>query len=175
MDKENLLKKINRELKIYMNESSFISIKCRNKVISYLNEAFSVNLPIDNYKSVDITITETGSIIMRDEEYKPPEKLNKEEIEEKYENFKIKADSLLEKKEISFESKFDKNNYLNILVLILLVIVSVAIIIYAITSFFNGDFYHCLWLLVFILPLFSPSLKERLRQAIDFIKRKLKK
>ncbi len=30
---EEILKKINKEIKIYINESNFISIKCRNKII----------------------------------------------------------------------------------------------------------------------------------------------
>ena len=96
------LNKINKELKIIINESSFISNKCRNKIIKMLGNDFSINLPIENFKSIDVVITEDGNIIMRDEEYKRDSKLNLDEIEKIFYEFKEKADVILKKKEINY-------------------------------------------------------------------------
>ena len=81
MNKEAKLNKINKELKIIINEATFISNKCRNKIIKMLGNDFSVNLPLENYKSIDVVITEDGNIIMRDEEYKRDSKLTIDEVE----------------------------------------------------------------------------------------------
>ena len=77
------LRKINNELKAFINEANFISNKCRNKLLKILGETFSVELPLENYANVDATITEEGNIVMRGDEYtstSPCE--NIEEIEE---------------------------------------------------------------------------------------------
>ena len=47
---------INNELKDYINESAFISNKCRNKVIAMLGEEFDIKFSLDNYKTIDVTI-----------------------------------------------------------------------------------------------------------------------
>ena len=94
MDKVEQLKKINTELKIYINESSFISNSCRNKIIRLLGNKFKINLPIENFKNVDLTLLEDGSIIMRDEVYKQEENLSYEEVLERYREFQEEADSL---------------------------------------------------------------------------------
>ena len=101
MNKEEKLNKINKELKIIIYESSFISNKCRNKIIKMLGNDFSINLPIENFKSIDVVITEDGNIIMRDEEYKRDSKISFDEVCELYDSFKIQADTILKKKEIN--------------------------------------------------------------------------
>jgi len=52
------LKKINNEIKDYINESNFISIKTRNKIIKMLGEEFDINFKLDNYQTIDVTILE---------------------------------------------------------------------------------------------------------------------
>ena len=61
--------KINNELKIYINESSFISNKCRNQLLKIFSEEFSVDLDIDNYQNVDLTINEDYSFTYREDTY----------------------------------------------------------------------------------------------------------
>lgn len=41
MNKEAELKKINTEIKVYINEASFISNSCRNKLIKMLGKSIS--------------------------------------------------------------------------------------------------------------------------------------
>ncbi len=174
MEKEELLNKINKELKIYVNESTFISLKCRNKLLKMLGDEFSISLPLENFKTIDVSITEYGSIIMRDEEYKSSDKMNLDDIEERYRNFSMKADELLKKKEINYYNMNDKNNILNILFLLVIVLIFVILLIYAIKSFLVGNYLNCIWLFVFMASWLVPGIKERLEQAINFIKRKLK-
>lgn len=175
MKKEELLKKINKELKVYINESTFISIKCRNKLLKILGDEFSVSLPLENFKTIDVSITEDGSIIMRDEEYKSSDKLSLTDIEERYKSFSVRADGLLKKKEINYYNINDKNNIINILFLLVIMIIFVVLLIYAIKSFFVGNYINCIWLFVFMSSWLLPGIKDRLEQAVNFIKRKLRK
>ena len=69
MDKKSQLKEINTELKIYVNEASFVSNSCRNKLIRYLGDAFDIKLPFENFAKIDVSLLEDGSIEMRDEVY----------------------------------------------------------------------------------------------------------
>ena len=62
MDKKSQLKEINTELKIYVNEASFVSNSCRNKLIRYLGDAFDIKLPIENFAKIDVSLLEDGSI-----------------------------------------------------------------------------------------------------------------
>ena len=83
------LNKINRELKVYINESSFISNKCRNKIIKIFSEEFNVNLDIDNYKNVDLSITDDFKVSYRDDLYTSSDNINSiEDVFERYERFK---------------------------------------------------------------------------------------
>ena len=88
MNNEEKLRKINKDLKVIINEATFISNKCRNKIIKMLGNDFSVDLPLENFKSIDVVITEEGNIIMRDEEYKRDSKLSIDEIEKIFYEFK---------------------------------------------------------------------------------------
>jgi hypothetical protein len=173
MNKEEILNKINKELKIIINESTFISNKCRNKIIKMLGNDFSVNLPIENFKSIDVVITSEGNIIMRDEEYKRDSKLNLDEIEKIFYEFKEKADVILKKKEINYYNMNDKNNIINVFILIVMIGLFLALLYYAFISFINGNFFGCIWVVAYISSLFVPGIKERLTQAVNFIKRKM--
>ena len=63
MDKEAELKKINTELKIYINEASFISNACRNKLLRMLGKKFDIELPIEDFANIDVCLFENGKII----------------------------------------------------------------------------------------------------------------
>lgn len=174
MNKEEKLRKINKDLKVIINEATFISNKCRNKIIKMLGNDFSINLPIENFKSIDVVITEDGNIIMRDEEYKRDSKLTIEEIDSIFTEFKNKTDVILKKKEINYYNMNDKNNIINVFILIIMLVLFLALLYYAFISFINGSFFGCIWLLVYGSSWFVPGIKDRLHQAINFIKRKMK-
>lgn len=175
MDKEEKLKKINKELKVYINEAAFVSIKLRNKLIKMLGEEFLINLPVENFKNLDVTLTKEGNIIMRDEEYKRDDELSFSELEEKYNSFSQKADNLLKKKEVNYYNINDKNNIVNMLILIIYFVLFIVALKSAIESFMIGDYTHVVWLVALVVIFFVPGFKERLEQALNFIKRKLKK
>lgn len=174
MNKEEKLRKINKDLKVIINEATFISNKCRNKIIKMLGNDFSINLPIENFKSIDVVITEDGNIIMRDEEYKRDSKLTIEEIDSIFMEFKNKTDVILKKKEINYYNMNDKNNIVNVFILIIMLVLFLVLLYYAFISFINGSFFGCIWLLVYGSSWFVPGIKDRLHQAINFIKRKMK-
>lgn len=173
------LNKINNELKSYINEANFISNKCRNKLISILGKEFNVDVKLDNYANVDAKILEDGSLEVRGDKYKNNQKYTLEEINEHYENFKVQADKLLKKKDNNRTSKKDLDNILNLFVILGILLVFLFVIFILLNAFLSGDFYHMLWLIVFILPLFVPNLKEnliqRIEQAKNYIKRRFKR
>lgn len=174
MNKEEKLNKINKELKIIINEGTFISNKCRNKIIKMLGNDFSIDLPLENFKSIDVVITDVGNIIMRDEEYKRDSKLTIDEIEIIFKGFKEKADAILKKKEINYYNMNDKNNLINVFILIVMVTLFLALLYYAFISFISGNFLGCIWLVVYGSSWFVPGIKDRIHQAINFIRRKRK-
>ena len=173
------LNKLNNELKSYINEANFISNKCRNKLISILGKEFNVDVKLDNYANVDAKILEDGSLEIRGDKYKNNQKYTLEEINEHFDNFKVQADKLLKKKDNSRTNKKDLDNIINLFVILGILLVFLFIIFILLNSFLTGDFYHMLWLIVFILPLFVPNLKEnliqRIEQAKNYIKRRFKK
>jgi hypothetical protein len=111
---------------------------------------------------------------MRDEEYKRDSELSLEEINERYNRFREQADVILKKKEINYYNMNDKNNLINVFILIGMVILFLALLYYAIISFFNGHYFGCVWLVMYGSSLFVPGIKDRLHQAVNFIKRKMK-
>ena len=44
---------INNEIKSIINESKFISLKLRNRIIKMLGNEFDINLPLENYENID--------------------------------------------------------------------------------------------------------------------------
>ena len=139
------LEEINNEIKSIINESKFISIKLRNKIIKKLGQEFDIELPLENFENIDITITKEGNIIMRGEEYKRENKLSIDEINSRYNNFKEEADVILKKKEINYKNMNDKNNIINILITIVFGILYLAAIIYLIRCFIFGNYLSCIW------------------------------
>lgn len=175
MEKEELLKKINKEMKRYINESTFISMKCRNKIIKILGEEFGVDLPLENFKTIDITILEDGDIMMRDIKYEVNSKMSSTEIEEAYHNFCIRADDILKRREINYYTMNDKNNYINLLIVLIFIVVFIVLGIYTFKSFIYGNYFNSIWLIAFVSSFLVPRVRDRFTQAFNFIKKKFKK
>ena len=160
MKKEETLNEINNELKSYINESSFISMKCRNKLLKLFSEEFNITLDIENYKNVDLEIQDDFTIRYRDYTYKLDNITNIEELLEKYNFFKEKADNLIKKKEIDFENKSNINNISNLIIVLCLIIAFISIIILGIIALLSGHYFDCLWFIVFVVPWLFPKFKE---------------
>ena len=171
---------INNEIKDYINESQFISNKCRNKIISMLGEEFSIKFKLDNYKTIDITLKENGHIIMRDDEYSPNEEIsNFNEVEKRYNKFKERADNYLKRKNVSFENKKLSSNITNLIIVLVILIIFIFLLIYSIKAVFRGDITTCISLFIFIFFWIIPSIRENLKGRFQsvylFIKRLFKK
>ena len=170
------LRTINNELKAYINEATFVSNKCRNKLLKMLGETFSVELPLENFAKIDAEITEEGNIIMRGDKYKSSAPVkNIEELEEKYNIFKEKAEILLKKKEVNYYTKQNINNTLNIFIVIALSIIYVILLVFAIRAVLHLNFFTASILLAILSSSLMPNIKARFEQAKNFIKRKIKK
>ncbi|MBR2997703.1 MAG: hypothetical protein IKF37_01325 [Bacilli bacterium] len=172
------INKINKELKVFINESSFISTKCRNKLLKIFCEVFSVDLDIGNYLNVDLSFTEDFNIMYREDIYKTDIK-SMAELEEKYDLFRERASSLIDKTDISFTKKSDSNNIINLLVLLVMLLFIILLIYLVVGAFFSGDYFNCIWILLIVIPSFMPNFKssfiERINQAKNYLKRKIKK
>ena len=162
------LKRINDEINDYINESNFISIKCRNKVIKILGEEFDIDFKLDNYQTIDCEILPNGHIIMYGDEYTP--KVEIDNIEERYNNFKVKADTYLKGKDNSLKNKKIGKNIINLIVIVLILLLYFGLFYLFIHSILIGDYYNCIWLIVFIFPWLTPRLKDSLRSRIQSAK-----
>ena len=56
MNKEVELQKINTEIKVYINEASFVSNSCRNKLIKILGRTYDIDLPVEDFARIDVEI-----------------------------------------------------------------------------------------------------------------------
>ena len=180
MEKEETLNRINNELKTYINESGFISIKCRNKLLKMFADEFNIVLDIDNYKNVDLKVLEDFTISYRNNIYKPDSNItNIEEFIEKYNIFKESADKLIKKREIDFEHKSNLNNISNLIIFLCLIIAFISIIILGIIALYSGHYYDCLWFIVVVGPWLFPKFKEsfinRFIRAKNYLKRVIKR
>lgn len=173
------LKQINNQMKIYINEASFIGNRCRNKLINLVNKHFLVKIPKENFLNIDITVKENGNIIYRDIEYKTEvEVTNKEELEERFEEFKEEVEVLLKKKEVNFETKRQNNEIINLLLTILITLIIILVIYFSVNELLSGDLSGFIWLIVmiiyYIIPSLGANLRNRYKQAYKFIKRLFK-
>lgn len=170
------LRKINNELKSYVNEASFVGNKCRNKLLKMLGETFDVELPLENFAKIDAELTEEGNIIMRGDEYKTSSPVKtEEELEEKYNIFKEKAEILLKKKAVNYYTKNNINNTLNIFIVIALSIIYVIVLIFAIREVLSLNLFTASILFAILSSSLIPNIKARFEQAKNFLKRKFKK
>ena len=171
------LKIINDEIKDYINESNFISIKCRNKIIKMLGNEFDIDFKLDNYQTIDCEILPNGHIIMYGDEYTP--KVEIDNIEERYNNFKVKADAYLKGKDNSLKNKKIGNNILNILVILIILLLFIGLLYLFISSILIGDYFNCIWFIIFVFPWMTTRLKDslisRLQSAKIFLKNTFKK
>ncbi len=173
--KEDVLAKINKEIKIDLNEASFISMKCRNKLLKMFCEEFSVDLDISNYQNVDLKILDDYTFLYREDSYTSSEKISSiDELEEKFSKFQERANTLIKKKEIDFQNKSNWNNISNLIIILCILIGMIGIGILVIHSFFMGDYYNCLWFIVFIVPAVVPRMKDSLSNRFVQAKRYLK-
>ncbi len=180
MSKTEELQKINKQLKIYINQSSFISNSCRNKLIKIFADEFNVDLDIDNYKNVDISIKDDFKILYRDDLYESADNISSlEQVKERYNNFREKADRLLQRKEIDFQNRSNWNIISNLIIIICLILIIIIASYLGIIALLNGHYFDCLWFIVVVLPVLVPRLKDNLKnrfiEAKRFIKSKIKK
>ena len=169
------IKKINNEIKSYINQATFISLKCRNKLIKLLCEEFEIDIPLENYANIDVQITNEGNIVMRGDLYESPNKYTSKEVEERYNNFKEKAEHLINKKEVNYHNKKDINNVLNIIIVIFLSLIYIIVVILFIRSLISLQLFTASILAALLSSYLAPGIKSRFEQAKNFIKRKLKK
>ena len=174
------LDKINKELKIYINEASSISNSCKNKLLKIFNEEFNLDLDINNYKNIDLSITKDFKVLYRDDLYESKDNIKKlDDVVEKYNSFKEKADKLLIKKEIDFQNKSNMKNISNLIIVICMIIIFIAAIILGINALINGHYFDTLWFVVVIVPWIFPKFKDSLTtrwiQAKNYLKRLFKR
>lgn len=174
------LNKANNEIKSYINEVSFIGEKYRTKLIKLINKNFYVNLPIENYLYLNISLNENGNVSMKDVIYETqiPIKDNND-LEKRYNNFKLDIEKILNKKEYSFETKNRSSNINNILIALFLTIIIIIVLIYAIREFISGNVFGVIWFLIIlisynVIPRIRNNLQERYRRAFRYLKKVLK-
>ena len=127
------LQKINRQLKVDLNESGFISMKCRNKVLRIFADEFQVDLDIGNYQNVDLSIDENYKVRYREDLYTSHDSLSDiGDVEERFSRFQERVNQILSKKEFSFEKKGLASNIFNLILLFLMFLVAIVVVLYCI-------------------------------------------
>ena len=174
------LDKINKELKIYINEASSISNSCKNKLLKIFNEEFNLDLDINNYKNIDLSITKDFKVLYRDDLYESKDNIKKlDDVVERYNSFKTDIENILNKTKVDFETKSRNNNIKNIIVTLILTILVIVVFIGAIIELFKGNIYGTIWFIIIlvsynIIPNIRDSLKERYNIAFRYLKKLLK-
>ena len=176
MDKEETLNEINNELKTYINESSFSSMKCRNKLLKMFADEFNINLDISNYKNVDLEVLEDFTISYRNNIYKSEDNItNIEEFMNKYNTFKEKADNLIKKREIDFNNMNNLKNIGNLIIVLCLIIAFLMFIYLGLMAILSKNYYDCFWFAIGVAPWLFPKFKEsftnRFTRAKIYLKR----
>ena len=175
---EKLIKEINNQLKVFINEGKFVSIKCRNRVIKELGKSFNIDLPLENFENIDVELKENGDIIMRGDLYKSPLNINNiKELEERYKDFLIKKDKIIGNKNTNYYNKQDNKNIINLIIILLIIILFFILLIVAIRSFINGNYINTIWLIMFASSFLIPKLgiRDRFIQAKNYLTRRFKK
>ncbi len=180
MSDTSKIQNMNKQLKVYINESSFISMKCRNRLLKMFEEEFSIDLDIGNYKNVDLSIQDDYKVLYREDLYTSNDKISSiEDLEERFQRFQERADQLIKRKDVDFQGRRNFNNFTNLMVIVCLLLLLIGLIVLVIYSLIVGNYFDCLWFLVFIAPVLFPKIKENLRerilQAKQYIKSLLKK
>ena len=174
MNKEVELQKINTEITVYINEASFVSNSCRNKLIKILGRTYDIDLPVEDFARIDVEILENGNISMRGDEYSRDTELSFDDVLLRYAEFKKQAEELLRRRGKKSFPNSEKNNIINLFIVFGLGIFFILLAIFGIKSFFEGRYTDCIWLLFIVFSWLIPSVRERFQQAFQYIKRKLK-
>ena len=174
------LQSMNNEMKVYLNEASGISNKCRSKLLKLVEKYFYVDLPDENYLNIDISIQENGNIVMRDVVYSTSKDLTEEDtLDSRYSEFKKEVEELLDKKATNFDSMKQKNQILNLVIVILMIIVALILFGYGIRLLIFGDLRGFIWFVIiigyYLIPATGHRFNDRLIQAKNYIKSLFKK
>ena len=174
------LNKMNNELKVYINEASGISDKCKRKLINLVEKHFYVDLPNDNYLNIDITILENGNIIMRDEEYQTKEKLSSSnDLINRYKEFQNDIEVLLKKNETNFDTKKRNSEISNLLIILLTLVISIVVLLFGIRRLLVGDLFGVIWLgfiiIYYIIPASGNRMRNRFIRAKKYLTKKFTK
>ncbi len=167
---------INNELKVFVNEATFISSKVLKKLIKLICKYFYVDLPMEDYLKVDIEIMENGNIIMKGDEYSSSNKpKNFDELLDRYNSFETEVKILLNKKEINFDRKRSKNDFISFLIAVFFSLLLMIIIIYSIKQILRGNIFGGVWLVFVLIPIITPKIKDRYTGALRFLKKIFRK
>ena len=169
------LNAMNKQMKIYVNEASGISSKCKLKLIKLVQKHFMVELPHDNYLNIDVEIMENGNVKMRDVEYQTQSPVQSlDELEMRFSKFQEEAESLINKNEVSFETISSKNDRINLVWVALITFAIVVIALYSIRTLLAGDLYGVLWLAImigyYVIPATGNSIRNRYARAHRYLK-----
>lgn len=178
--KKQELDSINKQMKTYINESTGISSRCRDKLIKLVEKHFYVELPHENYLNIDITILENGNIIMRDDEYQTKTPLSKSDsLINRYSEFQKEVDTLLDKNETNFSNKKEINEIKNIIILLFILLIIIFVFFKSVELLLYRDLYGIIWLsliiIYYIIPITGNRLKERFLKAKNYLKNKFTK
>lgn len=174
------LDKMNKQMKIYLNEASGISNKCKLKLVKLVQKHFFVDLPHDNYLNIDIKILDNGNVEMRDILYQTKEPIqNDAELEERFLAFQQEAEALINKNEVNFETLSTKKERTNLIWVILISFAIVIIALNAIRRLLAGDILSIFWIVImvgyYVIPATGNSIRNRYVRAFRYLKSKFKK
>ena len=173
------LQEMNNKFKVYVNEASGISVKCKRELIKLVARDFYVDLPKENYLNIDFRLLENGNIVMREVEYETSNKVNSiGELEDRFKVFQEDVKVLLDKNEIDFKTMRRNNEIGNLLFVLLITLLFIFIVYYGINRFLAGDYINLIWVVImvviYLIPSFNGRLTRRYKRAIDFIKKMFK-
>lgn len=169
------LNAMNKQMKIYVNEASGISSKCKLKLVRLVQKHFFVDLPQDNYLNIDIEILENGNIKMREEEYQTENPIQSmDELESRFSEFQKDVELLINKNEVNFETLSTKKERNNLIWVILITIAIIIIALNSIRVLLSGDLYGVLWLAImigyYVIPATGNSIRNRYVRAHRYLK-----
>jgi len=168
------LSTMNKQMKIYLNEASGISDKCKLKLVKLVEKHFLVDLPNENYLNIDIEILGNGNIKMRDVEYRTQDNVSDEALEKRFNDFQVEAEALLEKNEVNFDTISKKNGRANLVIASFISFIIFIVVEYALSKILSGDLYGFVWFVImlssWVLPKVGTYIKDRYRGAFEYLK-----
>lgn len=168
------LASMNKQMKIYLNEASSSSDKCKLKLVKLVEKHFLVDLPDDNFLNIDIEILPNGNIKMRDVEYETQDNVEGEALENRFLMFQQDAEALLEKNEVNFDTLSKKNGRDSLIISSFITFVILIILQYALSRILSGDLYGFVWFVImlstWVLPKVGTYIRDRYRSAFDYLK-----